>query len=165
MGRGSLDFDLPEPKVVSTKTTRSACAIFCSRAPDPAVKGAYQLVEDFMLAANEAVARYCREHGKDTMWRVHAPPAEQRLALFAEVAESFGVKVDIEEARSPKKLRDVLGKLADSSAAAPLSTLLLRSLKQAQSTSSTSGTSVSLRPTTCTLRRRFAVTRISWSIA
>lgn len=132
MGRGSLDFDLPEPKVVLDQDDPERVRDILQSRADPTVKGAYQLVEDFMLAANEAVARYCREHGKDTMWRVHAPPAEQRLALFAEVAESFGVKVDVEEARSPKKLRDVLGKLADSSAAAPLSTLLLRSLKQAQ---------------------------------
>ena len=132
MQRGSLDFDLPEAKVVLDQDDPERVRDIIQSRADPEVKGAYQLVEDFMLAANEAVARCCREHGRDTLWRVHAPPAEQRLALFSEVAASFGVKVDVDEARDPKRLRDVLARLALSSAAAPLSTLLLRSLKQAQ---------------------------------
>jgi hypothetical protein len=40
----------------------------------PQVKRAYELVEEFMIAANEAVGRYFRQRGATTVWRVHAPP-------------------------------------------------------------------------------------------
>ena len=43
---------------------------------DPGVKQAYQLVEEFMIAANEAVGSFFRKRNAATVWRVHAPPAQ-----------------------------------------------------------------------------------------
>jgi ribonuclease R len=100
---------------------------------NPEVKGAYQMVEDFMLAANEAVARHFRERGMDTMWRVHDVPSDDRLETLSQLAEAYGLRFVPDEGKSPKKLRDFLAKL-DSHAPGvkrALNFLVLRALKQA----------------------------------
>ena len=72
--RGSLDFDLPEAQVVLDEDDpRRVRTVRRSRA-DPAVKQAYMMVEDFMLAANEAAARFFSSRQLGTLWRIHAPP-------------------------------------------------------------------------------------------
>lgn len=129
--RGSLDFDIPEPVVVLDEDDpRLVRDVRRSRAL-PEVKEAYRLVEDFMLAANEAVARYFVERGLDTLWRIHAVPKEERLEEFAELAQSFGVVFSPEDGRSPRKVRDFLATIHGKPMERALSFLLLRSLKQA----------------------------------
>jgi ribonuclease R len=131
--RGSLDFELPEAKVVLDEDDpRRVRDVVQSRA-NQQVKGAYQMVEDFMLAANEAVARHFRQRELDTMWRVHDVPSDERLVTLGQLAEAYGLRFDPEEGKSPKKLRDFLAKL---DAQAPgvkraLNFLTLRALKQA----------------------------------
>jgi ribonuclease R len=97
----------------------------------PEIKQAYKLVEEFMLAANEAVAHFFQSRGLDTVWRVHDVPAVERLETFAALAESYGIAFDPEEALTPRKLRDVLEGFAGKKFERSLHTLLLRSLKQA----------------------------------
>jgi ribonuclease R len=89
------------------------------------------MIEDFMLAANEAVAHFFTTRGLDTLWRVHAPPSAARLEEFAVLAQSFGIPFNAEDLRTPAKLRDFLAGIAGSSVDRVLSYLLLRSLKQA----------------------------------
>ena len=56
---------------------------------DPAVKQAYQLVEEFMIAANEAVGHFFRRRAAATVWRVHAPPKSDRVATLAELLGAY----------------------------------------------------------------------------
>jgi ribonuclease R len=129
--RGSLDFDIPEAVVLLDEDDpRRVRDVRRSRGL-PEVKEAYRLVEDFMLAANEAVARFFKSRGLDTLWRVHEPPSLERLEEFAALAESFGLRMAAEEGRSPRKLRDFLEKLKGRPMERSLSFLLLRALKQA----------------------------------
>jgi ribonuclease R len=131
--RGALDFELPEAKVVLDEDDPKRVRDVVQSRANPEVKGAYQIVEDFMLAANEAVARHFRERNIDTLWRVHDVPADERLEMLAQIAEAYGLKFDPEEGRSPKKLRDFLFKL-DSHAPGvkrALNFMTLRALKQA----------------------------------
>lgn len=129
--RGSLDFDLPEAKVILDEDDPTRVRDVVQSRGDAAVKGAYQLVEDFMLAANEAVARHFRERELDTVWRVHDVPSDERLQQFAELAHAFGLHFDAESGRSPKKLKDFLQALHGRPMERPLNFLLLRTLKQA----------------------------------
>jgi ribonuclease R len=129
--RGSLDFDLPEAKVLLDQDDPRRVRDIVQSRGDAAVKGAYQLVEDFMLAANEAVARHFRNRELDTVWRIHDVPADERLQQFAELAQAFGLKFDPEDGRSPKKLRDLLSSLHGRPMERPLNFMLLRTLKQA----------------------------------
>ncbi|MCU1283290.1 MAG: ribonuclease, partial [bacterium] len=131
LSRGSLDFDLPEAKVVLDEDDPTRVRDIVQSRGDAAVKGAYQLVEDFMLAANEAVARHFGGRELDTVWRVHDVPSDERLQKFAELAQAFGLHFDAEDGRSPKKLRDFLAGLHGKPMERALNFLLLRTLKQA----------------------------------
>jgi ribonuclease R len=129
--RGALDLDLPEPKIeLDNDDPRLVRAVSKSRR-DPGERGAYSMIEEFMLAANEAVAGSFHERGEDTVWRIHDAPDRARVEEFVTLASHYGINVDIDEARTPKGLRQVLEKLKGHPAEKSLSFQLLRSLKQA----------------------------------
>jgi ribonuclease R len=127
--RGSLDFDLPEAQVILDQDDpRRVRTVRRSRA-DAAVKQAYMMVEDFMLAANEAAARYFSARGLPTLWRIHAPPRRESLERLSELARSFGLALD--PAATPLVLRQFLATVQGLPTERALSFLLLRALKQA----------------------------------
>ena len=129
--RGSLDFDLPEPFVeLDHDDPRLVRDVRKSRR-DPGERQAYSMIEEFMLAANEAVAASFRARGEDSVWRIHDAPDAGRLEQFAILAENYGIAFDADAARTPLGLRAVLEKLKGHPAEKPLSFALLRSLKQA----------------------------------
>jgi ribonuclease R len=129
--RGALDFDLPEPFVeLDHDDPRLVRAIRKSRR-DPGERQAYSMIEEFMLAANEAVAGSFQERGEETLWRIHDAPDRNRLEEFAVLAENYGIPIDVDEARTPKGLKRVLDKLRGHPAEKALSFQMLRSLKQA----------------------------------
>ena len=130
MKRGALDFELPEAKVILHDETREPIDVQ-RRAEDPGVRKAYQLIEELMLLANELVASWCQEREVPTIYRVHAPPDEQKLERFAAMCESLGIPFDVEDTRDPKKLGALLKSFSDHPLAPVLNSLLLRSMKQA----------------------------------
>ncbi len=129
--RGALDLDLPEPVVELDDDNPQLVRDIRRSRRDPGERQAYSMIEEFMLAANEAVGDSFKQRGEDTLWRIHDVPDEAKLEMFANLAESYGIRVDIEEARSPKGLARVLEQLAEHAAVKALSFQLLRSLKQA----------------------------------
>ncbi len=98
---------------------------------DPGERLAYSMIEEFMLAANEAVASSFQERGEDALWRIHDAPDRNRLEEFATLAEHYGIAIDVDDARTPKGLKKVLDRLQGHPAEKALSFQLLRSLKQA----------------------------------
>jgi ribonuclease R len=129
--RGSLDFDLPEAKVILDDDDPTRVRDIVQSRADSSVKGAYQMIEDFMLAANEAVARHFRERGLDTVWRVHDVPSDERLEDFARIANAFGIRFDPEDGKDPRKLRELLDDIRGKPMERAMNFLLLRALKQA----------------------------------
>ncbi len=129
--RGSLDFDLPEPFVELDHDDPRLVRDVRKARRDPGERQAYSMIEEFMLAANEAVAGSFRERQEDAVWRIHDAPDAGRLEQFAALAAHYGVVVDVDQARTPRGLRGVLEKLRGHAAEKPLSFALLRSLKQA----------------------------------
>ncbi|MBK9069745.1 MAG: VacB/RNase II family 3'-5' exoribonuclease [Myxococcales bacterium] len=132
MERGSLDLELPEPKVVLDADNPKLVRDVVRAKASPAVKLAYSLVEEFMLCANEAVGRYFNQRKLTSVWRIHAPPGEEKLGEFADLLGTYGIKVDIENAQTPKGMKAVLDQVSTMPAARALTQLLLRSLTQAQ---------------------------------
>jgi ribonuclease R len=131
IARGALDFDLPEPFIeLDHDDPRLVRAIKKSRR-DPGERQAYSMIEEFMLAANEAVARSFHARNEDTLWRIHDAPDRGRLEEFAVLAQNYGIAVDIDTARTPVGLKKVLDRLKGHPAEKALSFQLLRSLKQA----------------------------------
>ncbi len=84
---GSLDLDFPEVKV---RVDSEGRPVRLERVENDE---SHQLIEEFMLAANEAVARELRHRDIPTVYRVHEDPDPQKLAEYREFILSFGYKV------------------------------------------------------------------------
>jgi ribonuclease R len=129
--RGALDLDLPQVVVELDRDDPALVRDVRRARRDPGERHAYAMIEEFMLAANEAVGDSFRDRNEDTAWRVHEVPDEEKVAAFAVVAERYGIKFDPAEAVTPLGLAAVLKRLRGHPAEKPLSFLLLRALKQA----------------------------------
>jgi ribonuclease R len=129
--RGAMDLDLPQAVVELDNDDPRLVRDVRRARRDPGERHAYAMIEEFMLAANEAVAESFRDRKEDTAWRVHDVPDEEKLATFAALAERYGIKIDLTEAATPLGLAAVLKRLHGHPAEKPLSFLLLRTLKQA----------------------------------
>jgi ribonuclease R len=130
MKRGALDFDLPEAKVVLDPAKGTPVDVQ-RRDKDPGTVKAYQLIEELMLLGNEVVARELVRRDIPTIFRIHAPPDEKKLARFAAMAEQLGIPFDVESTKDPRAMADLLKSFADHPSAHVLNMLLLRSMKQA----------------------------------
>lgn len=136
--RGALDLDLPEARVRMEDDGRTPAHVYQSR-KDPGVRKAYNLIEELMLLANEAVAAICVTKTIPAVYRVHGKPDEEPLARFAAVATLYGHKLDIEAGRVPRKLSALLRKVEGKPEARILGMMLLRSLPQARYASVNTG--------------------------
>src|SRR5439155_15388724 len=84
---GSLDLDFPEVKVFLDPTGKP---IRLERVENDE---SHQLIEEFMLAPNEAVARELKNRAVPTIYRVHENPDPEKLAEYREFVLSFDYKV------------------------------------------------------------------------
>jgi ribonuclease R len=131
MERGALELDVPEAKVVLDDDDPLLVRDVVRAKGNQSVRRAYELVEEFMLAANESVGGFFERRGLPTVWRVHAPPVEKKLHELHQVLDSFGVDVDEDEASTPRGMKRVLEAIKGKPAERALMFLVLRSLTQA----------------------------------
>ncbi|TMA63591.1 MAG: ribonuclease R [Deltaproteobacteria bacterium] len=125
--RGSIDFDLPEAEVVLDLRGRPADIVRAERSI------AHQMIEEFMLAANEAVARELARRGLPFPHRVHEPPAADSVAALARFLEGFGLRLRLEEGRpTPAAFQTVLEQVQGRPEERLVNTVLLRSMQQAR---------------------------------
>jgi ribonuclease R len=127
--RGSLELNVPEARIILDD--HAAPVDVQRRAQDPGVKRAYQLIEELMLIANEAVALWMQQRGLRPVYRVHPPPDEAKLARLTKLCEALGIEFEIEEAIDPKRMSAFLARVAEHPLAEIIGMLTLRSLKQA----------------------------------
>ncbi len=125
MAKGSLDFDLPEPRVVLDK---SGDVVEISPRPR---KESHRLVEEFMLIANKTVAEYLTRLGLPTLFRVHDVPDKEKLAAYREFAKGFGRDFRCTDPPKPIQLARFLKRIEGSPEEEILNEFLLRSLKKA----------------------------------
>ena len=140
--RGSIDFDLPEPLLEFDEFGEMTGV---TRAPR---NDAHRLIEEFMLAANEAVASHIEEAALPMIYRIHERPDPKRVLEFEEVATQFGyslvgggapvkkfrgevVALDNEKLTS-RNYQKLVAKIEGKPEERILSYLMLRSLKQAR---------------------------------
>jgi len=122
--RGAIDFDLPESKIVLDPDGR---VVGIERRPR---NRAHRIVEEFMLAANEAVARWFGARELPTVYRVHGVPDEEKLASFLSLAAVHGFEVP-EAPVAPTELNALLVRLRGHGQQRALNQLLLRAMMQA----------------------------------
>jgi len=130
MRRGALELAAPEPEIVLDPNTGMPQDVV-RRAQDPGVKRAYELIEELMVASNEAVAEWMEERHAPTIFRVHPPPSESRLARLAELCDSLKIEFDVDDAVDPKRLGKFLRSVQEHPLVEILGMLALRSLAPA----------------------------------
>jgi ribonuclease R len=140
--RGSIDFDLPEPLLEFDEFGEMTGV---TRAPR---NFAHRIIEEFMLAANEAVASHLEALEVPSIYRIHERPDPKRVLEFEEIATQFGYSLR-GGAAPVKRFRDQVVALDDANFTSRnyqklvkklegkpeeriLSYLMLRSLKQAR---------------------------------
>lgn len=119
---GALDLDFPEVRVVLDGKGR---AVDLKRS---VYDESHQLIEEFMLAANEAVARETRDASAPSLYRIHEDPDFGKLEEFAELARTFGHEVGDVTSRPElqKLLAAIRGKLEEHSVKLALLKSLMR---------------------------------------
>ena len=121
---GALDLDFPEVKVWADK---QGGPVRLERVENDE---SHQLIEEFMLAANEAVARELKKRAMPTIYRVHENPDPEKLAEYREFALSFNYRVGdlTHRAELQRLLSEIRGKPEEQA----LKVALLKSLKRAR---------------------------------
>jgi ribonuclease R len=123
--RGAVDFDLPE--VVMMFDPKGHVARIEPRHRNDA----HRIIEECMIAANVEAARFLEKHRVATLFRVHAPPEEDRLAALREFLGAFGLKLPTRERLEPKHFSALVAEVAGRPDADLIETVILRSMSQA----------------------------------
>lgn len=126
MRRGSLDFELPEENVRLDGQGRPVEVVFRRR------NRATQIIEEFMVAANEAVADYLLWHGVPFIRRVHEEPFPDDLEDLREVLAPLGYRIPTTRAPRPSDLQAVLAAARGRPEADDVHKAVLRALPQAR---------------------------------
>ncbi|GAA3749967.1 ribonuclease R family protein [Terriglobus aquaticus] len=87
--RGSIDFDLPEPVIEFDERGAMRGVVRSERA------WANRLIEEFMLCANECVARWVEAQGVPGMYRIHEQPDAKKIVEFEDQAAEFGYTLGV----------------------------------------------------------------------
>ncbi len=123
--RGSLDFDLPEPKVIIGLQGELENIVKRER------NKAHFIIEEFMIAANEAVASFLLSRDVPALLRVHEPPDYEKFCDFKRYAESLGLSIDVPEDITPEFCQEIIKRARGKPYEHIINSLLLRSMKQA----------------------------------
>lgn len=124
--RGSLDFDLPEARVVLNTRGEPTDIQRVLRLES------HRLIEDFMLLANETIAREAVRQKVPMIYRVHERPDVDRLEQLREFAATFGHRLGTRGEPTPKDLQRLLTRVQGRPEENLVSTVVLRSMKQAR---------------------------------
>lgn len=154
MRRGSIDFDLPEPEIAFDEFGLMRSIVKSER------NIAHRLIEEFMLAAAETVARHLRAAGIESVYRIHEQPELKKVLDFEQTAAAFGYSLGLgplpvrhmrvrgrtlaipQEGKfriSPRHYQRLAEKVAGKPEERILSFLMLRSLKQARYSANNAG--------------------------
>jgi len=125
--RGSIDFDLPEPEVILAATGEMTGILALER------NIAHRIIEEFMLTANETVARHLFKARTPSIYRVHERPDPRRLEDFDVVARAFGYSLPRPfTSIQPGAFQGLLDRARGRPEEPFLARLMLRSMKQAR---------------------------------
>ena len=129
--KGSLDLEMTEVKIYVDEEG------YADRIEKQSHDESHQLIEEFMLGANEQVARAMKRENFPCLYRVHDEPEEEKLQELRETMVTFGVTCG--NLSKPREMTALLKKLKDHPQGYTLKVHVLRSLKQAQYRASADG--------------------------
>ena len=124
--RGTLDFDLPEAEIVLDLQGNPENIVRAERSI------AHRIIEEFMIAANEAVARHLKEKNLPLLYRVHEGPDHEALEEIAPFLATLGYRLPLKHERiQPKELQKILDASKGKPEEKVVNHVLLRAMKQA----------------------------------
>jgi ribonuclease R len=123
--RGAIDFDLPEP-ILTYDAQGEVSGITKS-----VRLFAHRIVEEFMILANEVVARHLEENDIPSIYRVHEEPDPMKVQDFAEIVSGFGLRFEPKKTE-PAEFQRFISSIEGRPEERMLSYLMLRSFKQAK---------------------------------
>lgn len=124
---GNINFDTRESKILVDKNGKVKDIVLREHGESE------QIIEDFMISANECVASHVNNLDLPSVYRVHETPELKRMREFASVAQSLGFKLKGDLSKVyPKQLQRLLENAKDSPSFSVLSTCMLRSMRKAR---------------------------------
>lgn len=127
MDRGAVDFDFKEAKVLVDDEGAVKDVVIRERSV------AEKLIEEFMLVANETVAEHFHWMNVPFIYRIHEEPNAEKLQKFLEFVTTFGYVVKGTAGNiHPRALQSILDAVRDRPEETVISTVMLRSMKQAK---------------------------------
>lgn len=123
--RGALEFDFPEYKVILDEDGKPLRIVKRNRGE------AERMIEDAMIAANEAVARFLTRDGFTSIYRVHDKPNTDKLEALKHLAEIIGYPLHLPEEVQPRDLQQLLEKVKGTEVEQVIEVMTLRSLATA----------------------------------
>lgn len=132
--RGSIDFDLPEPEIVIGLQGAIVDIVKAER------NIAHRIIEEFMLAANEAVASFLEGKGAPSLYRVHESPDPIKINDFRDFIHNFGYELKMTGGRvEPGEFQRLLDDAEDKPEERMINEVMLRCMKQARYSSENLG--------------------------
>ena len=125
--RGSIDLDLPEAEIVLNTNGDPEDIVRAERTI------ANRIIEEFMLTANEAVARHITARRLPMLYRVHEPPAGDAVRELDTFLEGFGLRLAVDGGKpSPRAYQQVIEAVTGKPEEQLVNRVLLRSMTQAR---------------------------------
>ncbi|MCC7442663.1 MAG: VacB/RNase II family 3'-5' exoribonuclease [Bdellovibrionales bacterium] len=124
--RGAIDFDLPEEEILVGPDGEPTHTRKAER------NDAHMLIEEFMIAANEAVTEWAMERGAPFVYRIHEEPSPEAFEKFRAIAKAVGFPVQLPQSlRDPRVVARIVKKIDEHPAKSLLHMSLLRAMRQA----------------------------------
>lgn len=123
--REPLDLDLPERRVVLDEKGRIMSVAARERLD------AHRLIEDYMIAANVAAAKALEAKKAPVMYRVHEPPAREKLVALKDYLDTFGVPFAMGQVIKPATFNRILERIGDADFRPQVMEQVLRTQTQA----------------------------------
>ena len=122
---GKLDFDIPEPNLIRDELGRVVDVIKSKR------NFAHEMIEEFMIAANVAVANYLCDSKVPSIYRIHETPDEDSLVKLKEGLKKLGYILSVKEDIDTYDIQRIINQSKGKNEEVPVNMLILRSLKRA----------------------------------
>ena len=125
--RGAIDFDFPEAKIILNKEGEVVDIKHYER------RISNKIIEEFMLVSNETIAEHYYWMNIPFVYRIHETPSSEKMEQLSKFVATFGytIKGDLEQVH-PKALQSIIKDIHGKKEEEVISTIMLRSLKQAR---------------------------------